>query len=129
MSTGNPIAGPGGDPQVSRAMACVIAAVLPRFDQYVTGEVLEFLEPATRFSRFARYRDRHGQPYRRSERHRCWTILHPRPGQLQPAVLLDTGLSDTSIHPMASTDRTATPIYRTNPCAAGILGRTLLPRI
>jgi hypothetical protein len=73
-------------------MAGVIAAVLPRFDQYVTGEVLEFLEPATRFSRFARYRDRHGRPYKRRERHRCWTILHPRPGQSYPAVLLDIGL-------------------------------------
>jgi hypothetical protein len=84
--------GAGGDPQRSRAIATVIADALPRFEHHVRGETLVFLEPATRLSRFARYRDRHGQPYRRGERHRCWTLLHPRPGQPHPAVLLDIGL-------------------------------------
>jgi hypothetical protein len=73
-------------------MAHVIATVLPRFDHNVSGEVLQFLEPKTGNARFAHYHDRHGNPYRRGERHRCWTILHPRPDQPQSAVLLDSGI-------------------------------------
>lgn len=70
----------------------IVAAMLPRFEHNVRGETLVFLKPATRFPRFARYHDRHGKAYRAEERHRCWTILHPRPHQPDPVVLLASGL-------------------------------------
>jgi hypothetical protein len=91
MDADNPAA--ERDWNARRAQATVIAALIPQFEHDdIIGETLIFLKPAGRLSRFARYRDRQGHPYRVAERHRCWTLLHPRPGQQQPLVLLDSGL-------------------------------------
>lgn len=81
-----------GDDWKSRA--ALIADALPRLEaDGVLWEVLLFLKPANRLSRFARYRDSHGRPYRRGARHRCWVLRDPGHGQPQPLVLLDIGLA------------------------------------